>query len=340
MKLSRDAIGKLAGAALVLALIVFAGGCGNKTAVTGPGTGVGTGVTSPPAGTGTPMPGSSSPPPGVAPGPYRPNTMGEIMVIVYHNIGPKEDRWERTPAGFRSDLQALYDRGYRPVNLRDVVTGHIDVPKGYSPVVITFDDGSEGQFRYITGVDGKPKIDPDSAVGVMLAFHQEHPDWPLRATFFINADPFRQPNWQEKLRFLVDNGMEIGDHTLNHVFLNKSTYEETVREVGAEAALIARAVPGYTPVTLALPFGAYPAYPDAVHDGTYDGLHYSIKAMVLVGSGPMPSPFNKAFNPDRIPRIQAVDASFGIKYTLPYWIDYFDRHPDRRYVSDGENKGP
>lgn len=256
------------------------------------------------------------------------------MVIVYHNIGPQEGRWERTPAGFRSDLQALYDRGYRPVNLGDLVAGRINVPKGYSPVVITFDDGTAGQFRYITGPDGKTEIDPDSAMGVMLAFHRDHPDWPLRATFFINGDPFQQPGWQEKLKFIVENGMEIGNHTLNHVYLNKVSASETVEQVGKEQALIDTAVPGYNATTLALPFGAYPAYPDAVRRGTYNGVHYQIRAMALVGAGPMPSPFSPQFDPERIPRIQAVDASLRIKYTLPFWLDYFDRHPEARFVSD------
>jgi len=320
-------------AAFLFVFSLTAGGCANRPAVATPAATsyTGSATTSVP----TPEPTSHASGAGTAAGPYRPNTNGQIMVIVYHNIGPQEGRWERTPAGFRSDLQALYDRGYRPVNLGDLVAGQIDVPKGYSPVVITFDDGTAGQFRFITGPDGKTQIDPHSAMGVMLAFHRDHPDWPLRATFFVNGDPFQQPGWQQKLQFIVENGMEIGNHTFNHVYLNKVSASETVYQVGKEQALIDAAVPGYNATTLALPFGAYPAYPDAVRDGTYNGVHYHIKAMVLVGAGPMPSPFSPKFDPERIPRIQAADPSLGIKYTLPFWIDYFDRHPEARFVSDG-----
>ena len=145
--------------------------------------------------------GSTTPPPPPEPpvGPYQPNTAGQIMVVAYHAFGAEEGRWERTPAGLRADLQGLYDRGYRPVNLIDMVTGKMDVPKGYSPVVITFDDGREGQFRYITGEDGQQSVDPTSAVGVMLAFNKEHPDWKLRATFYVSDVPFQKADWPAKV---------------------------------------------------------------------------------------------------------------------------------------------
>lgn len=268
-------------------------------------------------------------------GPYQPNTAGQIMVIAYHAFGSEEGRWTRTPAGFLADLQALYRKGYRPVNLIDMVTGKMDVPKGYSPVVITFDDGREGQFRYITGEDGQQRVDPTSAVGVMLAFNKDHPDWKLRATFFVSDVPFQKADWPEKVRFLVANGMEIGDHTLSHVSLAKATKEATIKEVGGEAKRMAGAIPGYNLSTLALPGGEAPAFPDVALEGVYDGFSYSMKATVLVGAGPAPSPLSKNFNPQRIPRIQAVDPSLDVQFALPYWMSYFDKHPELRYVSDG-----
>ena len=52
-------------------------------------------------------------------------------------------------------------------------------------MVLTFDDSSRGQFNILPD----ETVDPDSAVGILLAFHQAHPaDWPLRATFFVLQD--------------------------------------------------------------------------------------------------------------------------------------------------------
>ncbi|MCL4425834.1 MAG: hypothetical protein M1553_10450, partial [Firmicutes bacterium] len=36
------------------------------------------------------------------------------------------------------------------------------------------------------------------------------------------------------------------------------------------------------------------------------------------------------FNPYRLPRVQAIQSE------LDRWLDYFARHPEERYVSDGD----
>ena len=53
-------------------------------------------------------------------------------------------------------------------------------------VVLTFDDSSIGQFRYLE--DGT--IDPDSAMGILLDFAEAHPDFPpVAITTFITCRP-------------------------------------------------------------------------------------------------------------------------------------------------------
>ena len=82
------------------------------------------------------------------------NEAGQIMILEWHTIGEQEGRWARTYTNFRKDLEVLYEKGYRLVSLRDVVTNNIQIEAGYTPVVLTFDDGTEGHFRYIEQ-DGK-----------------------------------------------------------------------------------------------------------------------------------------------------------------------------------------
>ncbi|MFN2272603.1 MAG: hypothetical protein ACK2US_17305, partial [Anaerolineae bacterium] len=112
---------------------------------------------------------------------HSPNPQGDVLVLVYHAIGRPEDRWRRTPENFRADLEYLITHGYYPVNLVDLATGNLGhVPPGRRPIVLTFDDSTAGHFRYLE--DGS--IDPDCAVGVLLAMHEKYgDDWPLRATF-------------------------------------------------------------------------------------------------------------------------------------------------------------
>ena len=45
------------------------------------------------------------------------NELGRIMILEYHRIDYPEGRWTRTPENFRRDLETLYARGYRLVNL-------------------------------------------------------------------------------------------------------------------------------------------------------------------------------------------------------------------------------
>jgi len=52
--------------------------------------------------------------------------------------------------------------------------------------------------------------------------------------------------------------------------------------------------------------------------------------VLMVAGGPAPSPFSRSFDPVRLPRIQAVERE------LAYWIDYFDKNPGERFVSDGD----
>ncbi len=269
-----------------------------------------------------------------APGSLPPNELGRIMIVAYHAIGEKEGRWSRTPEYLRQDLEELYRRGYRPVNVSEIAEGKIDLPRGYSPVALTFDDGSETHFRYLDST--REIVDPRSAVGVLLDFHREHPDWPLKATFYVNGRPFGDENWRQKLRFLQENGFEVGNHTLHHADLSRLSAEETEAQVGGLAHLLTQAIPELELRTLALPFGAYPAHPQKAKEGTFQGMGYHLKAFLLVGAGPAPSPYHPDFDPYRLPRIQAVDDRFAPESNLNRWITHFDRHPEQRYVSDGD----
>ncbi len=269
-------------------------------------------------------------------GPLQPNELGRVMILEYHKIDYPEERWTRTPENFRHDLEALYTRGYRLVALNDLIDGKIATPAGTTPVVITFDDSSPGQFRYIER-DGKLEIDPKCAVGILEGFEREHPDFGHVATFFVLPGAkrpnklFDQPQWEgEKLRYLAKRGYEIGNHTLWHANLGKYP-EQTVRNQVAEAQVwIQRHVADYRTRTLALPHGVYPKDLSWILRGTAKGTTYKIDGILMVAGGAAPSPFARNFDPTHLPRIQAVPSDLG------QMIAHFDRNPQDRFVSDGD----
>jgi len=265
-----------------------------------------------------------------------PNELGRVMVLEYHKIDYPEERWTRTPENFRRDLETLYARGYRLQNLNTLLEGKITVPAGTTPVVLTFDDSSPGQFRYLVK-DGQLEIDPKSGVGILEQFIKEKPDFGRAGTFYVLPGAsrpnrlFDQPEHEgRKLQFLVKQGYEIGNHTLWHANLAK--YDEgTVRAQVAEAQVwVQRHVPDYKLRTLALPHGNYPKDLRWVQEGSAKGTTYRTDAVLMVAGGAAPSPFARTFDPLRIPRIQAVEKDLG------YWLAHFEKNPSDRFVSDGD----
>ena len=258
------------------------------------------------------------------------------MILEYHKVDQPEARWTRTPANFRGDLERLWERGYRLVALNDFLDGRIAIPRGTSPVVLTFDDSSPGQFRLIER-NGGWVPDPDSAVGILEAFERQHPEFGRAATFYVlpGADPpnrlFNQKDLAgRKLQYLATHGYEIGNHTLWHANLAKYPERVVRRQLATAQEWIQRHVPGYRIRTLALPMGAYPQDLRWAVEGAEGQVAYRHDAILMVSGGAAPSPQARGFDPYHLPRIQAVESE------LSYWLGYFERNPQERYVSDGD----
>lgn len=267
----------------------------------------------------------------------KPNELGNIPILEFHIIAyAEEDQWTITPDHFRQTLLQLYDAGFRPVSLNEVLDNQIDIPAGTSPVVLTFDDSSPGQFTFIQK-DGQLVVDPDSAVGIMEAFHTTYPDFAAKATFNVlpeAAEPhklFGQPEYEaQKLQYLVQHGFEIGNHTYWHQRLDELDDQGVQKQLALAVKEIDQAVPGYKVRVLALPLGLWPNNRSLALTGSFQGVSYQNDAILLVGSDPAPSPNAQDFDPQALPRVQVFD------HNLDNWLDYLSQHPDERYVSDGD----
>ena len=262
------------------------------------------------------------------------NEMGQILVLMYHLIDSEETEWTRTPQNFRNDIALLKSEGYYPINVRDLASGNIDIPAGKSPVVITFDDSSPGQYRILD--DGT--IDPDSAVAI-LQDAVKAGDWAPRASFFCLLDVvpkervlFGQPDrQQEKLRNLVEWGYEVGSHTVTHLNLKEASAEEAIKQLANSQATLERLIGGgYSVASISIPFGDYPADDSIISSGEYEGTEYAYTAGLSLGATPSPSPFSSAFRPLHIPRIR------GSADYITAAINDLKKHPELRYISDGD----
>jgi hypothetical protein len=276
----------------------------------------------------------------------RPNELGRIPVVMYHEIGGKPDKKDpglnRTVEEFKGDLQALYDAGFRPVNMSDVVRDNIDVPAGKSPVVLTFDDARATQFKLIE-TDKAQQIDPNCAVGIMTDFHKTHPDWPMKATFYVlpkskmTLDAFGQYGLgDQKMQYLVSQGFEIGNHTTFHKRMTNMTPDQIQTEIGNANNEIEDAVPGIKIYTMAVPMGLFPHKQNVQYliHGSYQGKPYDYLAAMAASWRPIPSPSSKAFNPMHLERITPADGLNG----LHDWIQRLTHGGDMytAYISDGD----
>jgi hypothetical protein len=275
-----------------------------------------------------------------------PNELGQIMVLEYHRIGPKEGEWYRSEANFRKDLQSLYDRGYRPITMRDVLAGSINVPAGTTPVVFTFDDSSQGQFYYLPS----GQIDPHTMVGMWSAFKQQHPDWSNGATWCVLPGAQHPSNfWGEtadrgtpkaqreaaihkKVDYLIQNGHEFCDHTMWHASLSKYPDAFVQEQLGQWIDSTSVYLPkDYRTVTMALPLGLWPKNRPLAWHGTYrGGKTYTFQGVLEVSGGPNVSPYDVRWNPHSIKRLIAAPGA------LEHQLAYYDQHPELRFVSDGD----
>ena len=270
--------------------------------------------------------GGGDPAPTAKPNPNRvPNEMGRIMVLEYHLISDHNGFYSRERGQFRKDLELLYDRGYRPVNMSDVLDKNLNLPKGLSPVVMVFDDASPEQFRYINN-NGKLEIDPTSGIGIWLDFKKTHPDWANKAVFCLlngaNAGhnffgdrgiQGQLSNWRfQKVKWLADNGFELCDHTLWHAQLSKYPDAFVQEQIARNVMGIDSAVPGYKIRSMALPQGLWPKNRALASKGSWTNpktgktISYSWPVVFEVAGGPMRSPYDPAFNPGSTPRIQVI----------------------------------
>lgn len=276
-----------------------------------------------------------------------PNETGRIPVVEYHLIGDEDGRYARERKHFRRDLELIYERGYRPVTISQVLDRKIDLPRGLSPVVFVFDDASPGQFKYIER-SGRLEIDPGSGVGIWLDFKKTKPDWSNSAVFCMLSGAAagrsffgdkgiegQKSEWRfPKVKFLADNGFELCDHTLWHANLSKYSDAVVQEQIARGVLAIDSAVPGYKVRTFALPLGVWPKNRALAKQGSWTDpksgkvSRYNFDAILEVSGGPTRSPHDPQFNPLSINRIEV----FGNE--LERTLDQLDKRGSR-YVSDG-----
>ena len=229
--------------------------------------------------------------------------------------------------------------------MRDFIDCNIAVPAGTMPMVFTFDDGTVGQFNLIEE-DGKLKVNPRSAAGILLNFNKKHPDFGVKGIFYVNMNLGDNTfpgagTLKDRFEILQSLGLEVGNHTWGHVNYTEAKFKqaENIQEsLGKNQEKAEEVLPGLRFYSLALPFGSRPengSLRPYLADGTYNGLEYHHESILAVGAEPSVPSIHKKYNNLYVHRIRS-QGRVSVDCDLTWWLSRMT--PTRMFISDGDPK--
>lgn len=254
----------------------------------------------------------------------KPNEKGMVFVPMFHHLGDSKNPVFCTPAQFVNWLGEMDSLGMRPVTAQQYLDNKMNLPVGATPVVITFDDANPDQLQ----LDKNGNVTPDCFVGLWMKFAKEHPEFPVRATFFVLPVFFGQPKDQrKKLEILQGLGCEIANHTITHPQLSRLNDLQVEEEIG-QAQLRLQGMGIQPPIPLALPYGIRPRNHKLLEGFTYKGQQIQPSGVFMVGAGPAPFSTSANFNRYHIARVAGSPEPYG----LSYWLDRVKHNKVPLYV--------
>jgi len=170
------------------------------------------------------------------------NTEVEITGLLYHRFG--EAKYPSTSISrglFKEQLAFLESNNFEVVTLSEAVDKLTSADEKGKFVIITIDDAFKSFIN-----NGFPLLQ----------------EFGFKATLFINTETVGSGDYLdwEELKFLVDNGIEIGNHTHSHAYFldidPADRYQVFSEEVKKAQAIIEEKL-HIKPVVFAYPYGEY-----------------------------------------------------------------------------------
>ncbi len=275
-----------------------------------------------------------------------PNEMNEVIIAMYHGVSSNissSDQVHRSVEGFKKDLQTLYDNGYRAITMTDLMTNNIDVPAGYTPIVLTFDDGLSNQLSLVKDANGNLVPKKDTAVDIINEFNKTHTGFGTNATFFVYTSqrPFKgEGTVDDAFNYLTENGYEIGSHTYSHPFLSNLTADQIKSELAYNTGYIAKhsdSLKMSDVKYLAYPYGDVPEdnRKSVLLSGQYQDYKYDFDAGLVASPNFKNSTlmYSNDFDKYKVGRYRGTD---NATYDLMFKVRQDEKHSENKFISDGD----
>lgn len=166
-----------------------------------------------------------------------------IPVLYYHSVLPDSEVTTRnevtiSPENLKTQLQLVKDLGYTTITmseLNDYIINNKEIPK--KSILITFDDGYAD--NYVHAFPILKELDMKATIFVISSG--------IDGGYYMSSD---------QLKDMVNYGIDIESHTVNHVHLDTLSYEEQLKELKDSKATIEK-VTNKEVLSIAFPFGDY-----------------------------------------------------------------------------------
>ncbi|MEN6327633.1 MAG: polysaccharide deacetylase family protein [Syntrophomonas sp.] len=181
-----------------------------------------------------------------------------IPILMYHNVSPDPSTGSighrMEPETFERQMRYLKEHGYHTVDLGAVLDFY---QKGAAlpekPIVITLDDGYQGNYYYAFPV--LKKYGFTATVFVVSNIVGGLNDFDIKAGL---KPPSRMLSW-EQIKEMDAAGITIGCHTLDHAHLSKVSSSEARRQI-VECKKVLEQILGREIQFFCYPYGEYNAY--------------------------------------------------------------------------------
>jgi peptidoglycan/xylan/chitin deacetylase (PgdA/CDA1 family) len=151
----------------------------------------------------------------------------KVPILMYHRVAddPSDRRYTVAPKRFEQQMRLLRSRGYRIVNLEDVIQaieGKIDLSS--KVVALTFDDGFKDTYNQAAPI--LRDLGFTATFFVVSGLMGKESVW-MRQSGYESA---RLMDWMDALR-LHTEGFTLGSHAATHVALSALDDADLAREI-------------------------------------------------------------------------------------------------------------